>query len=157
MIIEVISIFEIDPNFDYKNFDFRKDFYNVVFYCCIITFSLSLIINPGIIDQKKYSAHGLDKKDMDFSRYKYCDKCEIYVPKYLQTQHCRLCKICVIESHHHNPVFGKCVGKNTILLFYATGIALVIHFATNVCLLIFYFGILFFRKIFSLINNFRNF
>ena len=76
------------------------------------------------------------------------------IDKYLQTQHCRLCKICVIESHHHNPVFGKCVGKNTILLFYATGIALIIHLATNVCLLTYYFGILFFRKIFCSIKIF---
>ena len=156
MLIEVISIFVIDPNFDYNNFGFNKPFYNVAFYCSIITFILDLIINPGLIDKKKYSAKGLEIKDMDFSRYKYCDKCDIYVPKYLETQHCMRCKICVIESHHHDPVFGKCVGKNSIPLFYATLIALGIHFAANCSLFAINFVILFFRIIFYLISFLRN-
>ena len=84
------------------------------------------IINPGIINKKNYPSGEI--KNMDISKYKFCNKCNIYIPKDLKTLHCRICKVCVIERFHHDSFFGKCSGIYTIPFLYSSLILLTFHF-----------------------------
>ena len=79
-------------------------------------------LNPGIIDKNNYIGSKINKKYEDLKKYKICKICDkkdgIYIPRNLKSAHCNYCGVCIEEHHHHDLIFGICVGKNnTYLLF----------------------------------------
>lgn len=43
-------------------------------------------------------------------------------------QHCRECKLCLIDYDHHCGVLGACIGKNNIICFWILLVALIFYF-----------------------------
>jgi len=79
-----------------------------------ITYTLLLVLNPGI---------PINKKDMDITtlqrNYKQCKDCNCISMekdgKY--TLHCEACKICVEHFDHHCAFASKCIGKKNKIIF----------------------------------------
>jgi hypothetical protein len=60
--------------------------------------------------------------------------CSIY--KLRRTKHCIWCNKCVQKYDHHCSVFGKCIGKRNLLLFYSFIILTALEFPCIIIVLI---------------------
>ena len=94
-----------------------------------ITYTLLLLINPGIPTNKNKLDHTMLQ-----THYRQCKDCNSIslVEKDKLTIHCDKCKICIEHFDHHCTFATKCIGKGNKKLFqiwlYSIGIFFVIIF-----------------------------
>ena len=84
----------------------------------IISFFFTCFSNPGIVEKEKWDEKIIKEKYNDFTRFKYCKKCHIFVPKFFKSQHCNVCGICVEKQSHHSFIFSKCIGKYNLFFYH---------------------------------------
>ena len=93
----------------------------------IISYLLTMLINPGI-PERKYYANNPKNKNNNKTIMLYCQKCNILVPKKYKISHCADCNVCVKEQDHHCPWTGKCIAKYNLKYFYIFVNSLLIFF-----------------------------
>ena len=99
-----------------------------------ITYTLLLVLNPGI---------PINKKDYDITKlqgnYRQCPDCNCIskdeIGRY--TVHCEICKICVEYFDHHCAFTTKCIGKNNRIIFKMFLISIPLLFLVSFLYLIF--------------------
>jgi hypothetical protein len=99
-----------------------------------ITYTLLLVLNPGI---------PINKKDYDITKlqgnYRQCPECNCIskdeIGRY--TVHCEICKICVEYFDHHCAFTTKCIGKNNRIIFKMFLISIPLLFLVSFLYLIF--------------------
>ena len=79
-----------------------------------ITYTLLLLINPGIPKNKKKLELAMPQK-----QYAQCHECNCISlkEKGAITFHCEKCKICIEHFDHHCTFATKCIGKGNNLIF----------------------------------------
>ena len=113
-IYAIIVIFLFGPNFF-----IIKLFETLIFFSFLISYLITVLINPGIPNRNYYSNNFYQKNnDIAASNLIKCDKCNIIAPKSLKINHCESCHVCVMYYDHHCPWTGKCIGKYNICPFY---------------------------------------
>ena len=114
MIYLIIVLFLFNPNFF-----IIKVFENILFFFFLISYLITVLINPGIPNRSYYANHFYQKNnDKPPSGLIQCSKCNIITPKTFQLNHCDVCNVCVMKQDHHCPWTGKCIGKYNIVFFY---------------------------------------
>ena len=93
----------------------------------IISYLITIMINPGIPERKYFSQYMLNKNIQNDNCSK-CSKCNIIVPKDIKITHCIDCDICVKEQDHHCPWTGKCIAKYNLISFYFFVNSLLVYF-----------------------------
>ena len=109
------------------------------YFISFISFFFVYLANPGIINVIEYSEMKIKEKYKNLNRFRFCKKCNIYVPQHIKYEHCEYCKKCIIAHHHHSTIFGKCIGKYTFLMymiFLVSQVLTVCRFAYNASFII---------------------
>lgn len=121
-----------------QNFFIVKLLETLIFFCFLISYLITVLINPGI-PNRDYFCDTFDKnKDKPASGVVKCTKCNIIVPKYLEINHCTICDVCVMKYDHHCPWTGKCIGKYNLISFYCFLFSLIAYiFMSFITLLMF--------------------
>ena len=83
----------------------------------IISYLLTILVNPGIPGRKYYIEY-IKNKNINDADWVKCLKCNIFVPKEFKISHCNDCDICVREQDHHCPLTGKCIAKYNLMHLY---------------------------------------
>ena len=65
----------------------------------------------------------------------YCQKCHIYIPKFMHSEHCDNCGFCFENQSNHSFIFSKCIGKYNHFI-YISFLSLFIVYVTRTLLLI---------------------
>ena len=114
IIFLIIFLFLFEPNFYIV-----KVFETLIFFFFLISYLITVLINPGI-PSRNYFSNNFNQKNNDKSAsgLNKCSKCNIITPKAFHINHCNVCNVCVIKQDHHCPWTGKCIGKNNIISFY---------------------------------------
>jgi len=90
---------------------------SIIFYFCafmtIITHTLSMVTNPGFVNQEKLKTEKLKNK---IDQLPYCKKCE--APRPFKCHHCSTCQTCILKMDHHCPWIANCVGFANQKYFY---------------------------------------
>ena len=129
-----------------SNILFEKNYETIIliekisFITQIITFLIPFLINPGIPKREYYKKKYEKEYKGDFKKLKFCDKCNILVPKKLNVGHCIYCNICVKGHDHHCPWIGKCIGKYNKIPFYLFLIGLLFYIISSIITFITYLG-----------------
>ena len=105
--------------------------HTIILFFLIISFFITCFSNPGIVLKEKWDEKIIKEKYNDFTRFKYCKKCHIFVPKFFKTQHCNVCGICVEKQSHHSFIFSKYIGKYN-LFFYLLFVFLFLVYAVRI-------------------------
>ena len=88
-----------------------------VFYICafmtIITHTLSMVTNPGFVNQDKLNKEKIKNKLKELPFCKKCDK-----PRPFKSHHCSTCQTCILKMDHHCPWIFNCVGFANQKFFY---------------------------------------
>ena len=92
-----------------KSYVLEKILYIVFSFMVYFFFNRCVLINPGIIQNKK----------KDNENIGYCCICQVYYNPSHYVEHCSMCDICVEKMDHHCIWVGKCVGKKNCFSFYA--------------------------------------
>ena len=88
----------------------------IVYLLFVSTYTLTCILDPGIISPDYYlENYEVDK--MKIQNYRICRKCNAVMDLDKGVEHCTDCDICIIGNDHHCPWSTKCVGKNNISMF----------------------------------------
>ena len=87
-----------------------------VYLLFFITYSLTCLIDPGIITPEYYLENFKTNK-MNIQNYRICKKCNAIMDLDKGVEHCNDCNICIIGNDHHCPWSSKCIGKNNISMF----------------------------------------
>ena len=97
-----------------KPFIFLRCLFVISYLFFAITYTLLLILNPGIPTNKKNMDPTILQAD-----YKQCNDCNcIYLEKEGKyTIHCGECNICVENFDHHCTIASKCIGKKNKIIF----------------------------------------
>ena len=112
IITSIFIIFFIRTFWDKLNLFFK--FMGILVYTTfIISYTYTFLINPGYPKQNKESKSGHPR-----NKYKYCNKCKIWVRNDNNTCHCPECNICIEGFDHHCPWTSKCVGNGNKNPFY---------------------------------------
>ena len=88
----------------------------LVYLFFFITYSLTCLIDPGIITPDYYLENYKADK-MNIQNYRICNKCNAVMDLDKGVEHCYDCDICIIGNDHHCPWSSKCIGKNNIYMF----------------------------------------
>ena len=88
----------------------------LVYFFFFITYSLTCLIDPGIITPDYYLENYKADK-MNIQNYRICNKCNAVMDLDKGVEHCYDCDICIIGNDHHCPWSSKCIGKNNIYMF----------------------------------------
>ena len=97
-----------------NTFMILKIFFSLCYLFFAVTYTLLLVLNPGI---------PINKKDEDISKlqgnYKQCTDCNCISMETVgnYTVHCEVCKICVEHFDHHCAFATKCIGKKNKIIF----------------------------------------
>lgn len=87
------------------------------FYICaimtIITHTLSMVTNPGFVNQGILNMEKVKNKIKDLPFCKKCDKARPY-----KSHHCSTCQACILKMDHHCPWIANCVGFGNQKFFY---------------------------------------
>lgn len=90
---------------------------SIGFYTCafmtIITHTLSMVTNPGFVNQDRLNKEKIKNKNNELPFCKKCDK-----PRPFRSHHCSTCQICVLKMDHHCPWIFNCVGFANQKFFY---------------------------------------
>jgi hypothetical protein len=122
IIYTVIYTFTVYYCLDGVEFSTSKLFICLFFYffalMTIICHTISMITNPGYVDQKL-----MVNKEANESSDLFCKKCN--KPRPVRSHHCSTCQKCVLKMDHHCPWIFNCVGFYNqkvfyLFLFYAT-------------------------------------
>ena len=126
----IISIIILIIHFSFLTSIFYMNFFApITSSIAVVTSFLLLVMNPGVIYSDKQS----NKNEKI-----YCYRCKFFYPKSnRKMEHCLDCKICVCKLDHHCGVFGKCVGKYNLIIFY-------FFLLDYSCFLTIYFGLNFY-------------
>ena len=101
------------------NFLVVKIFETVIFLFFLISYLLTMLINPGIPNRDFHSyTFSTNNKIESNSGLVKCSQCNIITPKSFGLHHCDICNVCVMGYDHHCPWTGKCIGKYNIVFFY---------------------------------------
>ena len=106
----LVALILFNPNFFYI-----KIMETCAFILFLITYLMTVLINPGIPSRKYYIGYCKSKNNSELNR---CNKCNIIVPKNFKIHHCEICDVCVMNYDHHCPWTGKCIGRYNIIFFY---------------------------------------
>ena len=88
----------------------------LVYLFFVITYTLTCIMDPGVIPPDYY----LENYDVEKTRienYRICKKCNAVIDIDKGVEHCYDCDICIIGNDHHCPWSSKCIGKKNIFMF----------------------------------------
>ncbi len=126
-VIIVICTFMTIPLFYYS--EISEHFRLVIIllmYSVPILYMLLFFLDPGTV---------FDHEEETFSEERiYCLTCEIY--RNISTKHCSFCNRCCKKYDHHCSVFGKCIGKRNLLIFYLfiinTAMTFVLYFIASI-------------------------
>ena len=97
-----------------NTFMILKIFFSICYLFFAITYTLLLVLNPGVPESKK---------DMDISKlqgnYRQCSECNCISSEKvgIYTVHCQVCKICIEHFDHHCAFATKCIGKKNKIIF----------------------------------------
>ena len=120
------------------NFDFKIKAYNII---CIIVILLSFFFtcfsNPGIISKEIWNEKKITEKYKDLSRFNRCKICHIYTPKFMRSEHCDNCGLCIEKQIHHCFIFGKCVGKKNFFAYFSFVLFFIIYWCRTFVLILF--------------------
>lgn len=87
------------------------------FYICafmtIITHTLSMVTNPGFVNQEKLKKEKIKSK---LKELPFCKKCDKNRP--FKSHHCSTCQTCILKMDHHCPWIFNCVGFANQKFFY---------------------------------------
>ena len=99
------------------NFMIVKVLETFFFLSFLISYLMTILINPGIPTRKYFIANfgPINNKNTNLIK---CSKCNIIVPKSFNITHCDDCQVCVMNYDHHCPWTGKCIGKYNLFPFY---------------------------------------
>lgn len=103
----------------------------IIFIIHLFSYLFTILLNPGIPSRKYYSKFYGENSRKDYN-LKECKKCNIIVPKDLNTYHCHVCDVCIIEYDHHSFWMGKCIGKNNLIPFYISTFSSSIYLISTV-------------------------
>ena len=106
----LVALILFNPNFFYIKI--AETFAFILF---LITYLMTVLINPGIPSRNYYNGFCKSKNNSELNR---CSKCNIIVPKTFKIRHCEICDVCVMNYDHHCPWTGKCIGRYNIIFFY---------------------------------------
>ena len=106
----LVALILFNPNFFYI-----KITETLAFILFLITYLMTVLINPGIPSRNYYNGFCKSKNNSELNR---CSKCNIIVPKTFKIRHCEICDVCVMNYDHHCPWTGKCIGRYNIIFFY---------------------------------------
>ena len=101
---------------------FIKEFYlmnTIGIVLFVLSFFFNCFLNPGIVEKETWNSKKIKESYQDLSRFKCCEKCDICVPKFMKTQHCDSCGLCIENSSHHSFIFEKCIGKYNFFIFFS--------------------------------------
>ena len=102
-----------------QNFLIIKVLETIIFFLFLISYLITVLINPGIPKRDYYSnKYFKNNNNKPTSGLIQCKKCNIIAPKSLEIRHCDNCCVCVIKYDHHCPWTGKCIGKYNLASFY---------------------------------------
>ena len=82
----------------------------------VLSYTLTFLINPGMVMPKVISKETLNLIKNDNN--KYCKICKIQKFSKRKIHHCKHCNVCVEGYDHHCPWTGKCIAKRNIIPFY---------------------------------------
>ena len=88
----------------------------LVYLFFVITYTLTCIMDPGVIPPDYY-LENYDVEKMRIQNYRICKKCNVVIDIDKGVEHCSDCDICIIGNDHHCPWSSKCVGKKNINMF----------------------------------------
>ena len=109
--------------------------HTIILFFLIISFFITCFSNPGIVVKKKFHEKKIKEKYSDLTMFVYCQKCHIYIPKFMHSEHCDSCGICFENQSHHSFIFSKCIGKYNHFI-YISFLSLFIVYVTRTLLLI---------------------
>ena len=102
-----------------QNFLIIKILETIIFFLFLISYLITVLINPGIPNRDYYSnTYFKNNNNKPTSGLIQCKKCNIIAPKSLEIRHCDICHVCVMKYDHHCPWTGKCIGKYNLISFY---------------------------------------
>ena len=88
----------------------------LVYLFFFVTYSLTCLMNPGIITPDYYLENYKADK-MNIQNYRICKKCNAVMDLDKGVEHCYDCDVCIMGNDHHCPWSSKCIGKNNISMF----------------------------------------
>jgi palmitoyltransferase len=90
--------------------------FNVIgnLYICMITdTSIDTIICPVLLPSATVTTTDTQQNIIQYyCNWHYCHHCEVNVPP--RSQHCYLCKKCILKHDHHCTFLGRCIGFRNI-------------------------------------------
>ncbi len=102
----------------------------IIFSIYWLSYTYTFLINPGFPKNDLDSRLGEPR-----NKFRFCDKCKMWVNIDKKTNHCFECNICVEGYDHHCPWISKCVGRRNTTTFYIFIISTLFLFAYIVCAL----------------------
>jgi hypothetical protein len=88
----------------------------IVYLFFVITYTLTCVMDPGVIPPYYY-LENYDVEKMSIQNYRVCRKCNAIMDLDKGVEHCADCNICILGNDHHCPWSSKCVGKKNIFMF----------------------------------------
>ena len=111
----------------------KRIIYNILIFTFFISYSLLILINPGIVLKCKKEC---DKCDINA---RFCEKCNIcYLPED-KISHCKFCDICVKDVDHHCDVVRRCITTKNFNYFISMIVNFVLLYAFALVNIIYYF------------------
>jgi hypothetical protein len=98
--------------------------YIIAGYCLfgvlVCSYTITVLINPGIPDEKHYLTKELQKEmaSMKECNFLACNVCNVYVDESIKVGHCLACKVCIIGYDHHCGWSSKCIGGGNLKSFW---------------------------------------
>ena len=116
-----IIIFSISSFFSFIFFSLKAKSYFIMklifllgYFFYAITYSLLMLLNPGIPTNK--SNFDLEELKKNYNQCSICN-CIFYKNNDYITFHCNECNICVENFDHHCSFASKCIGKKNKFIF----------------------------------------
>ena len=116
-----IIIFSISSFFSFIFFSLKTKSYFIMklifllgYFFYAITYSLLMLLNPGIPTNK--SNFDLEELKKNYNQCSICN-CIFYKNNDYITFHCNECNICVENFDHHCSFASKCIGKRNKFIF----------------------------------------
>ena len=119
-VLYYIIIFSVSSFFSIIFYSLKSSFVIMKFLFIIgylfyaITYTLLMVLNPGIPTDKSHI--DLDELKKNYNQCSSCN-CIFYKENGYITFHCNDCNVCVENFDHHCTFASKCIGKNNIFIF----------------------------------------
>ena len=103
----------------------------LIYSTFILSYTYTFLINPGYPKNNLESQNGEPR-----NKFRYCERCKIWVNIEKKTNHCFECDICIEWYDHHCPWTGKCIGKRNATSFYIFLVSVLLVVGYMVCALV---------------------